>query len=37
MQRALRDIFVLPNHTLIREDQRADDLGAIAFGSSIEL
>ena len=37
MQGFLRDIFVLPNHTLLKEDQRGDDLGLIAFGGMVAL
>jgi 3-hydroxy-9,10-secoandrosta-1,3,5(10)-triene-9,17-dione monooxygenase len=37
MQGFLRDIFVIPNHTLLKEDQRGDDLGAVAFGATIAI
>jgi 3-hydroxy-9,10-secoandrosta-1,3,5(10)-triene-9,17-dione monooxygenase len=37
MQGFMRDIFVLPNHTLLKEDQRGDDLGLIAFGGTVAL
>jgi 3-hydroxy-9,10-secoandrosta-1,3,5(10)-triene-9,17-dione monooxygenase len=37
MQGFMRDIFVLPNHTLLKEDQRGDDLGLIALGGTTAL